>query len=120
MVSHKELRNGVEILRSSLGGHSAENRCVDCDDIITQPVCSCCLSIQMKAVVSEVDPTLASQIDPCDIPGATACIQCGREMGLCAHCYSKEVYFQVKEANEELAAQFLARFDFDLRESLAE
>ena len=119
MVSHKELRNELQIIRSSSCGHSAINRCVDCDDIITQPICSECLSNQMKVMVAELDPSLVSEIDSANIPGGTHCIQCSSEMGLCAHCYSKDIYFQIKEKNSEIAEQFIARFDFGLRESLA-
>jgi hypothetical protein len=119
LVSHKELRNGLEIIRSEHNGHSAGSRCVDCQDIITQPICSHCLHSQMKVMVGEFDPELASEIDPCEISGDTNCIQCGKEMGLCAHCYSKDVYLQIKSKNENIAAQFIARFDFDLRESMA-
>ncbi len=118
MVSHKELRNGLEIIRSSTCGHSAINRCVDCNDIITQPICSECLSSQMKVMVAEMDASLVSEIDSANIPGGTNCIRCSSEMGLCAHCYSKDVYYQIKDKNSEVAEQFLARFDFGLRESL--
>ena len=119
MVSHKELRNELQIVKSSNIGHSATNRCVDCEDIITQPICSCCLSNQMKVMVSELDPSLVSDIDSANIPGGTHCIRCSSEMGLCAHCYSKDVYYQIKSKNSEVAELFLARFDFGLRESLA-
>ena len=114
-LKHKVLREGELIRKSNSFGLSAYNRCVECDDIISNPVCSGCLSLQMKAMLSEVDPKLVSQVVPAEIHGETSCISCNSKMGLCAHCFSKDVYEQIKEINEVAATEFLARFDYDLR-----
>ncbi|MBI2573708.1 hypothetical protein HYV86_07620 [Candidatus Woesearchaeota archaeon] len=94
------------------------SRCIDCDDVITNPICPDCLTLQMKQMVGEYDPVLATQIDSIRIDGATSCISCGEGMGLCAHCFSKDIYLQVKEVNPIIAKEFLARFDFDLRKRI--
>jgi hypothetical protein len=96
----------------------SKNRCVECDDIITNPVCPDCLTREMRVFVAEVDPTLANEISPFHVPGETTCIQCGITMGLCAHCFSKDVFYQVQDTNPELAKEFMGRFDFDLRRSM--
>lgn len=96
------------------------NRCVECDEVITNPICSDCLSGKMRMVVEEFDPLLASQITGADIDGDTTCIKCGQGMGLCAHCFSKDIYEFLQQHNATLAQEFAGRFDFDLRQKLAD
>jgi hypothetical protein len=93
------------------------SQCIDCDDIITNPVCSECLATQMKVMISEYDENLAQDIVVCDVEGATLCMHCTKPMGLCAHCFSRDVYEQISQKNGDLADEFMARFDFNLRES---
>lgn len=94
------------------------NRCVECDEVITNPLCSECLAERMRLVISEHDPILAEQIHGLPIDGNTSCISCGKNMGLCAHCFSRDVYDYIHENNPSLAEEFLSRFDFDLRREL--
>ncbi len=93
------------------------SQCIDCNDIITNPVCPECLATQMKVMVAEYDEKLAGDIVVCDVEGETRCMHCSKLMGLCAHCFSRDVYEQLAEKNESLADEFMARFDFNLRES---
>ena len=72
--------------------YCASYQCVECYDIITNPICPSCLTKEMKIVVGEKDPVLAKQIDPCSIDGDSQCLSCGGKMGLCAHCFCKDVY----------------------------
>ena len=39
-------------------------------------------------------------------------------MGVCAHCYSKEIYELIMQAVPELGEEFLQSFNFELRETL--
>lgn len=96
------------------------NRCIECDEIITNPICSECLAERMKTVVQEHDPKLAEEITGMEIGGATECISCGKNMGLCAHCFSKDIYELVEEQNPALAREFIARFDFELRQKVVD
>ncbi len=96
------------------------HRCVECDEIITNPICPDCLSLKMRAVVKESDPELAKKINGIAIDGDTACIKCGKHMGLCAHCFSKDVHDFLEQENPVLAKEFASRFDFDLRQNLAD
>lgn len=96
------------------------NRCVECEDIITNPICSGCLSINMRVMVQEYAPALAVQIHGAEIDGDTTCIKCGERMGLCAHCFSKEVQEFLQQHNLTLAKEFASRFDFELRQKLAD
>jgi len=97
----------------------ALNKCIECDDIITEPICPDCLATSMKIMVNEYDPPLAEEIQNLVFEnGETSCILCSKKMNLCAHCFSKEVYTFLREKNEAVSEEFIARFDFDLRKEL--
>ena len=92
--------------------------CIECDDVITEPICSSCLAQRMQMVVREHDPKLAKDILNCAVEeGESSCLFCGKKMNLCAHCFSREVYTFLQEKNPEVAEMFMGRFDFDLRRS---
>ena len=94
------------------------NSCVECDQIITNPICSHCLAERMRVMVGEYNDALMEGIEGSYIDGETSCILCGRKMGLCAHCFSSGVYEYIKEKDNVIASEFLSRFDFDLRNPL--
>ncbi len=66
-------------------------------------------------MVSEHDARLAQEIVSSPIDGGTVCLFCGESMGLCPHCFSKDVYLLLQQKNERIAQEFLNRFDFNLR-----
>ena len=103
-----------------MGFSSVSNRCVECDDIITNPICTECLAKKMRLVVAEHDLKLAEDIIESDVPGETWCIKCGKEMGVCAHCFSKDVYELLVHRNYPHTKEFLSRFDFFLRTKLSD
>ena len=96
------------------------NRCVECEEIIPTPIRPDCLSIKMKVLVGEPSPKLAREIHGADIDGDTTCIKCGKGMGLCAHCYSKDIHDFLEQENPDIAREFASRFDFDLRQNVAD
>ena len=98
--------------------HNAASSCVVCEEVITNPICPDCLARQMKAWLGETHPELARTIDGGYVPGETNCLFCGQDMGICAHCYSKDVYEQLALSDESLAREFMARFDFQLRKKV--
>ena len=91
------------------------HRCVECNEVIDHPICSDCLSQQIKTLVAERDSHLAEEITSVSIYGSSICLFCGQNMGLCPHCYSRDVYLLLEEKNKPLAQEFLRCFDFDLR-----
>ncbi|MBI2146268.1 hypothetical protein HYU22_02940 [Candidatus Woesearchaeota archaeon] len=95
--------------------HAPFNRCVECDEIISNPLCSECLAECMKSMVQEYNPALAEEISGFAIEGDTTCISCGQGMGLCAHCFSREIYEYLQEKDAAIAKEFSSRFDFNLR-----
>lgn len=91
------------------------HRCVECNDVIDNPVCSDCLSEKMQALVAEYNPKLAAEITSTSIYGSSTCILCGKNMALCPDCYSKDIYLFLQQKNKRIAKEFLSRFDFNLR-----
>ncbi|PIZ51794.1 hypothetical protein COY27_02365 [Candidatus Woesearchaeota archaeon CG_4_10_14_0_2_um_filter_33_13] len=101
--------------------YAAQNRCIECDDIITNPICPQCLAKKMRLVVSEVNPEMAEKINGIDLDdGETTCILCKRNMSLCAHCFSKDIYEMLVANNYPATKEFLSRFDFFLRRELSD
>jgi len=98
---------------------AASYACIECDEVITEPICSGCLSKRMQEFVGESNPELAKEIENLVVPeGDSPCLFCGKKMNLCAHCFSREVYQFILEKNAPLAEDFLGKFDFELRSSL--
>ncbi len=97
---------------------TAEARCIQCDEPITNPICPDCLAKQMRAWLSEIAPSLSKEISGFGMDGEIACIFCGNSMSICAHCFSKDIYEQLKEKDAKIAREFMSRFDFDLRREL--
>ena len=91
------------------------NQCVECNEIITNPICSECLAKKMQTVIKQYNPRLATDIIGIKIPGETKCLFCKEEMGLCAHCFSKDIYEELREEDPEFAEVFWSRFDLGIR-----
>ncbi len=93
--------------------------CRECDEVITNPLCPGCVArgVEQWALIwmPELIPRL--QIGQSFGTG-THCIICNRDMGVCAHCYSKEIYEMIMQAVPELGEEFLQSFNFELRETL--
>ena len=92
--------------------------CVECDEIITNPLCPQCLVQEMVVQIGEHDCSLARKIKSINISGDTICISCHQPMGICAYCCSKDVYEYLVEKKPSLAKEFLNRFDFELRKEI--
>ncbi len=95
------------------------SRCMECDDVITNPLCAHCLAEKMRMVVGITNKTLAKNIVGFSSEGSTTCLQCGDHMALCAHCFSKDIYEYVQENDPQLAKDFIRHFDFDLRRNFS-
>ena len=97
---------------------TTSNSCVECNQIITNPICAECLADRMRIMIHEYNPKLAREIVGCNISGDTHCLFCGKGMALCAYCFSRGIYDFLEEKNPELAQEFASRFDFELRQEL--
>lgn len=91
------------------------NNCLECQQVITNPICSGCLTKTMSMWLQEKKPELAQNLELDDAQGDTLCLFCSRGMSICAHCTSRDVYDYLAEIDMTIAKEFAARFDFELR-----
>mgnify|MGYP001566588556 FL=1 len=91
---------------------------MECDEIITNPICTDCLASSIRTSIAQTHPRLANKIRSTSVAGETICILCKQPMALCAHCFSKDIYQYLEEKHPQLAKEFLTHFDFDLRREL--
>ncbi|MBI4148860.1 hypothetical protein HY491_00270 [Candidatus Woesearchaeota archaeon] len=88
--------------------------CVQCDEAITNPICTRCLGQEMEAWMRERDESLLPRIELTTMSFAaythevTRCILCGKRMSVCAHCVVEEAADALgrEEVAEELREQF--------------
>jgi len=95
-------------------------KCTLCADTITNPICSDCLTSRVLNWLNEINPKLAQQIKVFDIEieEGTQCLFCNKKMNVCAHCVSRDIFEFIVEHDPNLAKEFAARFDFELRKEL--
>lgn len=99
-------------------------QCVVCEEAITNPVCSECLTKEMTQWLVEKKPGLVplfrEQIDVFNsyTHKTTSCIICTNDMNVCPHCLAMEAYLWLQEDYDEYAEEFLDLFNFELRECL--
>ena len=92
--------------------------CVMCEEAITTPVCPACLHKGVRQWLLEQSETRLAD-DVLDttvrdiIGGSTDCIKCHSPMGVCAYCYTKDV-FDVIKRRPSLVNDYLVYFNFDL------
>ncbi|MBT4539196.1 hypothetical protein HOI26_01335 [Candidatus Woesearchaeota archaeon] len=92
--------------------------CISCDQAITNPICPKCLARQMRLTLGNEVASFTAQLAEVDVGGDTNCLFCKQKMGLCAHCYSKDMYDLLQLKNPLLGKEFLKHFDFEIREAL--
>jgi len=94
-----------------------ENRCVECQQIIENPICPRCLGREIKQWLKEKVPELATILEITPNYGTgTKCIFCNKDVAICAHCFSKDVYLEVTKLRPELSEDFISCFNYGLRE----
>lgn len=96
-----------------------EQACVICNEAITNPICMHCLEEEMKCWAADFDAGLVQNVQKTEIFPTheitdVKCIKCGKNMDVCPHCYSKDLYQDLKGDNF-LAETFADNFNFDLK-----
>ncbi len=88
--------------------------CVECSQVITQPICAVCIASEMREWLRESKPELVGRVFALKgYHSDVNCVLCGSPMNLCSYCFTKEVLETLKE-NPELLAEFITFFNFDL------
>lgn len=97
-----------------------EEKCVICQEAVTNPICPDCLQREIEHWLADINPSLVHTLrDYTGIFKAYShdginCIICGEEMQVCAHCFCNDIYQLLKEDLGENAADFLFSFNFEL------
>lgn len=98
-----------------------DEKCVICDEAVTNPVCPNCLEKQVMYWIREKNSNLISVLRRIGESVMeythynTSCVICGRNMNVCPHCYCNEIYTWLLENNhKELVESFLVHFNFEL------
>src|SRR3989338_4690769 len=97
--------NGIDkaSLKKNEENFQIASHCMECDDVITNPICSDCLAMEMRSLLEEHDPFLSYQIRGFNWESGVPCIRCGQLMNVCAYCFSNDIFDFVQEQNQELA-----------------
>ena len=93
--------------------------CLVCEEDITNPICPDCIEKEICAWLSERDPELIPSVkskgNDALTRWVTNCIICGKNMGICGHCFSKEVLEVINNRNDKhLTNDFISFFNFEL------
>lgn len=99
-----------------------DHQCRECKQVITNPMCPGCVAkgVEQWALIwmPELIPYLKFDSSLGIRGTGTRCVLCSRDMSMCAHCYSREIYEMIVSSIPELGENFLDHFDFELRENL--
>jgi hypothetical protein len=100
---------------------TGEDRCVICDEAITNPICPDCLGKQVGFWAYENNESLMPVIVKIGESvkefkhDNTSCIICRRDMNVCPHCYCSEIYSWLQENRfKRLCKKFLKHFNYEL------
>ena len=97
-----------------------EERCVICQEAITNPICPECLHREVEHWLADTMPSLVGKVrEYTEIfdtyrHDVTKCVICGRNMTVCAHCFCKDIYELLEKELGGMAENFLFSFNFDL------
>ena len=82
--------------------------CIVCQEGITNPICPECLAKEIKSWRPGLSKLLAEPSFGYSMD--TECMFCGKEMNICAHCYSRDIYDTLVEKEPEIAEEFKELF----------
>ena len=90
-----------------------------CDEAVTNPICTDCLKEQMKTWLGETEPGLIAEVEEITkwfnyLEPISRCALCGREMKVCRHCFTKEIFTVIQHQHPELEETFLQQFNYEL------
>ena len=93
--------------------------CIQCQEAITNPICPDCIEKEIIAWLNDKAPALIPSIENKGNESVTAwvtrCIVCNNKMGLCGHCYTKDVVEIIRNnKNRMLEEEFVNLFNFEL------
>ncbi len=100
---------------------TGEEKCVVCQEAITNPICPECLQREIEHWLADKEPTLISEfraytgIFKAYSHDGVGCVICGNNMNICAHCFCSDTYEFLSDNFDEGAAEdFLFSFNYEL------
>jgi len=95
--------------------------CVECKEVITNPLCPGCLKHAVVQWLGETAPGAVRQFHAAHRKvavqmGDVICIKCRHKMDLCTHCYGTHVLRWLRKTPDvqNLVEEFLTYFNFEL------
>lgn len=98
-----------------------EQKCVICDEAITNPICPECLEREIMCWIGEIKPSLIPIL--MNVGDAvksythdnTSCAICSETMNVCPHCYCFEIFSWLNENGyKQIGLKFLDQFNYEL------
>lgn len=93
--------------------------CVVCREAVTNPICPDCLAAEAKTWLAENSPDLIGFISKTETVtkafrhSASNCVICGKEMAVCPHCYSRDMFQELAQQSPSMAARFAQVFNYE-------
>ncbi|RMF05908.1 hypothetical protein D6764_03635 [Candidatus Woesearchaeota archaeon] len=93
--------------------------CVVCREAITNPICPDCLAAEAKVWLNENAPDLTGFVSKPEtvtrafLHIASKCVVCGKEMSVCPHCYSRDIFQELAQESPSTAAKFARVFNYE-------
>lgn len=98
------------------------SECVECREVITNPLCPACLKKAVVQWLAEKDPQQVQAFHSAHRKltsgqGTMKCIKCRKPMDICTHCYSAAIltWLRRQPTLQEEVEEYLTFFNFELR-----
>ena len=95
--------------------NNAYATCVACSEVITNPVCTDCLGMEMSQWLSEKEgKCIGTYAVSSEKTIGVSCVLCHTAMNLCSRCFAKEELQAMGFESEEMKEEFYTYFDYFL------
>ena len=86
-----------------------DQRCIKCNEVITNPLCNSCINLEIGKWLDEkgVSLNLAEKEGEKE---SVKCLKCGKNMDICIYCHIKEIENDIIDNCPELFGEFIEMF----------
>ncbi|MCK4521780.1 MAG: hypothetical protein KAU20_04350 [Nanoarchaeota archaeon] len=86
-----------------------DQRCMVCDEIITNPICSSCINKEIEKWLDEKNIEL-NLLGKDNANGNIKCLKCGKNIDVCMYCHIKDIENDIIDNCPELFGEFIEMF----------